>query len=92
MSEKNGKAKAYPQDSRICRPVSSSLDDAPTGKLTLQRGEPADCFLTGASRSLQRRLMGLNISSAPSVVEKVKKRVAKSGARPMVTHAAHGRG
>ena len=94
MPEKNGKAKAFPRDSRSWRPAGSSLEDAPTGKLTLQRGEPADCFVTGASRSLQRRLMGLNITTttaAPAVIEKVKKRVAKSGVRPTATHISHAR-
>ncbi len=52
------------KNSNVSRPAFSSRNDAPAGNLTLQHGEPADAFLTGASRSLQRRVLGLNMPSA----------------------------
>lgn len=85
MSARETKASATSRHSRVSRAVSSSLEDAPTGKLTLQRGEPADCFLTGASRSLQRRLMGLNIPGLSTLTEK--KAAAKS--KPLQSHPRH---
>lgn len=52
------------KNAKISRPAGSSLDDAPRGNLTLQRGEPTDAFVTGTTRSLQRRVLGLNFPSA----------------------------
>ena len=53
--------------SSVSRAAASVRDQAPDSKLTLQRGEPADAFITGASRSLQRRVSGLNIPAVSSL-------------------------
>lgn len=88
MPAKEVKAKTAPNGSQVSRPVSSILDDAPTSNLTLQRGEPADCFVTGASRSLQRRVMGLNIPTVPMLAEKAKKIAVKAKQHlPLHRHA-----
>ena len=71
----NGKA------ARISAAPQSTRDGAPAGKLTLQRGESPDCFLTGSSRSLQRRVMGLNIPAAVTAP-------AKAASQPRVSRRA----
>lgn len=60
------------KNAKISRPVGSSLDDAPTGNLTLQRGEPSDAFVTGTTRSLQRRVLGLNFPEESTGTSKTK--------------------
>ena len=60
------------KNSKVSGPRKSSLADAPSGNLNLQHGEPADVFLTGGSRSLQRRCLGLNIPVVPAMLEKQK--------------------
>jgi hypothetical protein len=61
------------KNSKVSGPRMSSLADAPTGNLKLQQGEPADVFVTGGSRSLQRRCLGLNLPVVPMMLEKQKK-------------------
>lgn len=85
-------AKPTPQNaqvrkvSKVSKQKRSILADAPAGKLTLQQGEPADAFVTGGSRSLQRRCLGLNIpfasALAPLHAAKGKKPVARPQSLP----------
>ena len=67
------------KNSKVSGPRRSSLADAPSGNLKLQHGEPADVFLTGGSRSLQRRCLGLNIPVVPAMLEKAKNPPAAKG-------------
>lgn len=84
MLEKD--AKPTPQnaqvrkESKVSRQRPSSRADAPAGKLTLQQGEPADAFVTGCSRSLQRRCLGLNLPVAPAIT--AKKTVSRPNTAP----------
>jgi hypothetical protein len=64
------------KDSKVSGARISTLADAPVGNLRLQQGEPPDVFVTGGSRSLQRRCLGLNLPVVPAMVEKQKKRPA----------------
>lgn len=67
------------KNSKVSGPRKSSLADAPSGNLKLQHGEPADVFLTGGSRSLQRRCLGLNIPVVPAMLERAKQPPAAKG-------------
>lgn len=56
------------------KPVQSELPASPYGSMMLQfqlagsLREPKDAYLTGAKRSLQRRLLGLNLTSPQSAL------------------------
>lgn len=73
--------------SKVSRQKRSILADAPAGKLTLQQGEPADAFVTGGSRSLQRRCLGLNIPAAPALAPIHSAKGKKPAARPQFVPA-----
>jgi hypothetical protein len=67
-SDSKTKAKSVPASSK--RPSDAALEEqaaktqAPT---SVQPVEPEDAYLTGVSRSLQRRLLGLNVSQAKPI-------------------------
>lgn len=73
--------------SRVSRQRPSSRGDAPAGKLTLQQGEPEDAFVTGGSRSLQRRCLGLNIPAANAVVPMLLAKAKKHLGKPITVPA-----
>ena len=68
------------KESKVSRQRPSSRADAPAGRLTLQQGEPADAFVTGCSRSLQRRCLGLNMPVPPAIA--AKKPVSRTNSAP----------
>jgi hypothetical protein len=64
-AESSGKPKSVPASTRPApatrEEVQAAKSQAPT---SVQPVEPEDAYLTGVSRSLQRRLLGLNVDGA----------------------------
>jgi hypothetical protein len=66
-SDSQAKAKSVPArrtSSEAAVEEQAAKTQAPT---SVQPIEPEDAYLTGVSRSLQRRLLGLNVSQAKSI-------------------------